>query len=370
MTSLDVIDFNVSNFIKNGSHKETEVISHSNDIVLGVVEIFRHRELPLYVLSLKTKVSDPRARRYAIRSGIFDQFGLGRYCKTDKDIVSYQITFSKHDEAFNYCCHLASLYKDDLGLLNPRDGNFFLPTIPGKLVEILDGAIAGDGGVYRRYSSSIFTYTLGEKQLGHLEEFKNELSKFGFSGKIRKYKIIDSDSSFAYSISWTLKAFNQLRDRWYVEKQKILPKDLRNSPNFWKWFYAGDGCLYVGSPFSYRVLIAANDFLTEDVDRLLAMLSELNIKSTKYLKRYTESSGLPQWTIVINNHKEVDKFLDYIGSPVRSIEYKWIRPKKPSRICPGCNTSFTPTRGDNTFCNVSCMAKYRQSGYRQKKKQK
>lgn len=364
MSTAELIELGVFNFIENGIDEETKIIDCSNGKPLGVVEIFRHKSTPLYVLSVKTKPSNVYARRYMLRNGTFDHFGLGAYCETDRDIVSYQILFPEYAEAFDFCCKIASMYKDDVRLLNPRGGDFFLPTIPDALLEILDGAIAGDGGVYNRYSSSMFRYALGEKQLDHLLEFKSELEKFGYSGIISKNKIALNytgiDYGYIYTISWTLKAFNKLRDRWYLGKQKIVPKDLKNSPTFWRWFYAGDGCLYVGSPFSYRVLIAANDFLTDDVDRLISMLNELGIKSTRYLKRYTESTGLPQWTITINDHREVDKFLDYIGRPVRGIEYKWTRPEKPIRVCKNdkCLKDFIPTRGDNAYCSLKCLRNF------------
>ncbi len=64
------------------------------------------------------------------------------------------------------------------------------------------------------------------------------------------------------------------------------------------------------------------------------------------------------------DHEEFEvkypSIIDYLSMKDRlagSIEYKWIRPEKPTRICssPMCLKVFIPTRGDNTYCSNKCL---------------
>ncbi len=280
------------------------------------------------------------------------------------------VEMNTYDEALELCYWLVDKYRDSDKLLTPRGSSFFFKTLSSPLIELIDGAVAGDGGIYQKSKqSAIFIYTLEIKQLGHLEEFKEELVKHGYRFEIRYYKSYYEHLERyieTCSITWTLKAFLLHRQRWYDDLgQKKLPADVLNSSTFWRWFYAGDGCLYVISPYSYRILISSNDFSTNDVDRLIFMLSEHGIKSTRYLKRYG-NTGKPQWILTINSHKHVDKFLAFIGKPVKSLEYKWERPIRPKIQCKYCKTTFEKFRGDSEVCNSKCGSKYRAVRYRNK----
>jgi len=285
--------------------------------------------------------------------------------KIDTNISLFDIEAIDRNDAWDICAWICETYRDSEKLLTPKDNNFFFRRLPLELQDIIDGAVAGDGFITQHSAvSGTFGLTLGEKQAGHAEEYREELAKFGYSGKIKQVtyytrQINSKEKTFVTTVrlSWTLWCFLDHRRRWYSGKQKILPLDVRNTSAFWRWFYAGDGTLYVINPFCYRVLIAANDFLTQDVDRLIAMLKDHGIKSTRYLKRYTEKTGNPQWTIAINKRKDVDRFLKLIGPPVRSIEYKWERPPVPPKDCLGCGKTYIPTRGDNDYCTVKCLRK-------------
>lgn len=360
-----------ASFIENGNTIDSETVRYDEGSIGGVIEILRHRTVPVFIIAVRTTLASLRLTRYNIRRKTFDRFGLVDYCSSDRDVINFQIVFSNYDIAYDFCCDLCERYREDKRLLNPRGSNFFFRTIPDELLEILDGAIAGDGGVYdRKHPSSSFQYVLEAKQRGHIEEFRDELAKFGYSGKIREYwNTYQYGSHLCVGLTWSLEVFQILRKRWYDgDRRKKIPDDLKNSPTFWRWFYAGDGCLYVLSPFSYRILIASNDFSVEDVDKFILMLAELGIKSKRYFKRNSEKTGIPQWIISIQTKKDVDRFLDYIGKPVKSIEYKWIRPIAEPRTCKGCKISFIPTRNDNEYCTVDCLRLTTTRRYKNKKK--
>lgn len=275
-------------------------------------------------------------------------------------------------EAWEVCYWIADYFRQSEKLLLDRDSNFFFKELPLSLLELIDGAVAGDGGIYQRAeNSAMFKLALGIKQLGHLESFKEELDKYGYSGKIRtclRFDRTQQKEIHTCSLTWTLRCFLKHRNRWYRGGRKVLPDDVLNTPTFWRWFYAGDGCLYVLSPHSYRVLISANDFTTAEVDRFISMLSEHRISSTRYFKRYTESTGEPQWILTINRRRDVDAFLAFIGPPIQSIEYKWIRPEIVDISCTGCGVIFKPQRGDNTYCSIRCLNKTNTTRYRIKVK--
>ncbi len=279
----------------------------------------------------------------------------------DPNICLMDIEVENSEEAWELCYWLVDHYRETEKILLDSNSNFFFKDLPLALRDIIDGAVAGDAGIYQRAKeSAIFYLTLGIKQLGHLEEFRDEIQKFGYRGDIKKYKGFDKINNREYeacTLTWTLRCLLLHRKRWYGENgQKRLPKDLRNTAVFWRWFYAGDGCLYILTNHSYRVLISSNDFLTEDVDRLIDMLREHNIKATKYLKRIGKINKLPQWVLTINKRRDVDSFLSLVSPPIKGLENKW---KVPNivRECICCHKKFSSNRNNSKYCSFKCQRK-------------
>ena len=58
---------------------------------------------------------------------------------------------------------------------------------------------------------------------------------------------------------------------------KKLPHDVINGFIFWRWFYAGDGCLTMNSKKEYYIRLFPYDFYEEDVRRMQKMLEDLGI---------------------------------------------------------------------------------------------
>lgn len=363
---LEALDRFVSNDVRiKDNFWSKEFMSH-------VVTVIKHVASGKFTIKTSIRPYFHRNLLYILNKGRMEIDSLQELYQQDSRFVLYNVPVESFEEAWELCYRFCTKYKNDERLLTSRTSNFFYKELPQELIDIIDGALAGDGCLIERYRSGHFQLTLSIAQLGHMEDFVDELRRFGFEGTIKTTQLYRKDLKRHIgicSMHWSLWAFTEHRKRWYRDdRTKKLPSGLVNSKAFWRWFYAGDGCLYVLSPYSYRALLAANDFSTEDVDRLIGLLAELGIKSTKYMKRVTESTGLPQWTIAINHHYDVDRFLEYIGPPVKSIEYKWERPPRQKRVCVGCGVTFTATRNDNTYCTVRCLSKTRSDRYYAKKK--
>lgn len=264
-------------------------------------------------------------------------------------------------DGVEFCYWFCSRYRDNPLFALPRSSNFFFKELPEKLLHIIDGALAGDGCIVLNSAvAGVFRLILGSKQRGHLEDFVEELRKFGFSGQIRDNSRFDKHQGKVINsteINWCLWVFKKHRERWYPNGVKTLPNDVPNTPDFWRWFYAGDGCLVNNSANSAAILLAANDFSTEDVDRLIAMLSVHGVVAKRFLKRITESTGKPQWVITFYT-KSVINFLTMIGGPVKSIEYKWRFLNYPLIPCKHCDMEFYQTRMDREYCSNKCAAQH------------
>ncbi len=280
-----------------------------------------------------------------------------RYLKDCFDISNnfslYDCFLGSEDDCIKTAEKLVDHYKQTDLIMLDRDTNFFFPNLPSELKEIIDGCIAGDGSISRSdHRTSRFSIALGFKQKEHLEELKSELEKFGYSGAIFRIKP-RNDKNPGYGLHWTLKVFNSERERWYYEGRKRLPLDLKNSKNFWRWFYAGDGTLGKSSTFKSFIGISSNDLIESDVDRLIKMLKELNIKANK-CKAGIGSNGKQQYIIRISTISTKD-FLEYIGPPVKSLEYKWKIKKSKYKKCSICLRLFIMKRISSNFCSLACQ---------------
>lgn len=342
----------IFDFIENG--KEEKDIFSSYIPSPFTVTIIKHLKTGKFI----PKLTKLKHRLYMIRSYLRNkrlaEGEFTRTCEDDPRLSAFHCNVVSFEEGWDICSEICKEYKDSERIFEETNQNFFHRHLPDELIDILNGALAGDGFITQRGPSGYFKLALGYKQLGHLEDFTDAIRPFGFTGKIKKFEYKNPPTC---NVDWSLWALLDLYFEWYGEsKQKYLPVTLRNTSSFWRWFYAGDGCLYVYTNHAYRILIAANDFTTEDVDRLITMLAMVGVKAVRYLKRYTEKTGSPQWTIAINKKQDVNRFLDFIGSPIKSLEYKWERPK-PTKVCLFCKEIFIQNRNNSRYCSPVCRKK-------------
>ena len=140
---------------------------------------------------------------------------------------------------------------------------------------------------------------------------------FGINnGKIYKYKRTIRTYQYKYTSLFN-KDLLHLRNKWYPNGKKIVPKDIKLTPLTCRQWYIGDGSLICQGKRNPHIKIWTDGFSIIDIDLLLAKLTNLGFKVTKQIHHKN------QYNIYLSSYS-TKNFLNYIGKcPVKCYEYKW-----------------------------------------------
>lgn len=191
-------------------------------------------------------------------------------------------------------------------------------------MNILDGLLLGDGGVYnhnRGYmkGKSFFGQTCKYEE--YLHYIKSMLEQEGLEfpdkcitpymrklkhreGYTKEYRLTSRFSPYLYD----------QRCRWYPYNVKRVPKDITLTTNVLREWYIGDGSLITWRNYLWNVKLCVLGYDEYDNVFLKNLLVDLGFSS-----RFNKKRG------EINvNRSNVPKFLSFIGScPVDCYKYKW-----------------------------------------------
>jgi len=200
--------------------------------------------------------------------------------------------------------------------------------LSNEAIEWIEGELLGDGSLQSQSKySARFGYT--SKYWEYINYVSNTLESFGIkrTGKIRKSwkgqtnkngewinrPITLFPKSFHYE-SLFYEELKPIRDKWYPDGKKIVPKDIKLTSLTCRQWLIGDGCLNHFRNGNPRIKLSTQGFLTEDVKWLTEQLNNLGFKSTRQPCRNT---------IHISTYSTPD-FLNYIGKcPIQCYQYKW-----------------------------------------------
>lgn len=191
--------------------------------------------------------------------------------------------------------------------------------------QILEGCLLGDGSVFCPKITSYFELTsIHEEFANHLQEvLPFEKSKVG---------IRDRQKTTIHGIEYNCKksyVFKTLRDnsladfrkKWYPQGIKIIPKDLKLSPNTIKYWFYGDGSTswikYKNINRYLHMTFCTNNFTIEDCELLKSKLDDLGFKFEIYLQR-------KQPVLITSKTNIVKDILNYMGEcSINAFDYKW-----------------------------------------------
>jgi len=186
-----------------------------------------------------------------------------------------------------------------------------------KAIEWIDGELLGDGCLFSEsiYSAS-FKYT--SKYFEYINYISDTLKSFGIkqAGKITKYYYKNLDT---YDYRYSSLAYSELLPiykQWYIDRKKIVPKDINLTPLVLRQHFIGDGSLEHpktenGRP---RIRLYTCGFSIFDVNWLVQELTKSGFKTMRQSARNT---------IVLSTHS-TKEFLNYIGKcPVECYRYKF-----------------------------------------------
>jgi len=106
----------------------------------------------------------------------------------------------------------------------------------------------------------------------------------------------------------------RLRERWYRDGKKVVPVDLRITPEcVLHWFLCDGSCSVIRG--GAQLVLCTDSFSREEVESLLVRLGEVGIETT----------FLPSCRRLRVGQKSIGRFYDYVGEcPVNCLAYKWI----------------------------------------------
>jgi len=187
-----------------------------------------------------------------------------------------------------------------------------------KLQNIIDGCLLGDAHIERREEgyNGIFSYCTSCRE--HCEFVHQYFKEFCTekSQEIKRREVFDKRTEKTY-VQYCFKTkslpiFTETHKRFYVDRVKIVPKDIEYSPETLLFWYIGDGELESNSGY---VKLHTNSFTFQEVESMCVHLKNFEAKPL----RKTDD----QWLVTIPR-KKVSLFLETIGgSPFDSYSHKW-----------------------------------------------
>jgi len=182
------------------------------------------------------------------------------------------------------------------------------PDLDPWKIETIQGMLLGDGCITHGPKNAYFVTSMTNKAF--LEHINNELG--WLTDSVNLYDSQQTGSSELYRLQ-TMAAphFNTMRERWYSDGEKTIPKS-RLTKREVKLWYVCDGCMAWGP----RVKRASPRFtivtLDDDREVLINTLEEQGIEVTNRSESVSITAD------------STDRFLEWIGDPLPGFEYKWV----------------------------------------------
>ena len=190
-----------------------------------------------------------------------------------------------------------------------------------ETIEWLNGELLGDGSLERHKYSARFGYS--SKYREYIEYVSKTLDNFSIkqcgriferaTTQIKGKKFKKPAITYQYH-SLFYEELLPIRQKWYPEGKKIVPKDIELTPLTCRQWMIGDGCLRQFKDGSFGIILYTDGFAIGDVEFLVSKLNELGFKCTRQ----------PAHNVIYISTHSVKDFLDYIGEcPVECYQYKW-----------------------------------------------
>ena len=223
---------------------------------------------------------------------------IARLCEVSKKTIRRWL------KKFNISCRSCS---EGQHLIRSKHCN-----LSERAIEWISGELLGDGCLYSASKySALFKYS--SKYLEYVNYVSDTLGSFGIeqTGKINKR---ERENAIEYSYnSRSYDELSLLRNKWYLNYKKIVPKDIELTPLVCRQWYIGDGYLNHWNK-NPSIKLCTNGFIISNVNFLIQRLNKSGFKATRQ-----QSLNM----IGISTHS-TKAFLDYIGEcPVKCYEYKF-----------------------------------------------
>lgn len=197
--------------------------------------------------------------------------------------------------------------------------------------EIIEGCIISDACLDRQSVNSNSRFRLTSINYEFIEDLKKNLYT-----DLQGHVSIRPAHTYTYSTGKTHSAkesytystrnheyLTSIYDKWYVDKKKIIPRDLEITPTMLRYWIFGDGSVHVQKKYTNTISfrLHTNDFLYEDVQFLQDKLKEKGFEFAAYKRKYSQPDK--GYVMYLNKSKQVIELLKYVGDPIACFSYKW-----------------------------------------------
>jgi len=226
---------------------------------------------------------------------------IAKLCNCSKSTIRYWLKkFNIQIRSYSNAHHLA-------------EGNHCILSQEAK--EWLDGELLGDGCL-RSQSKYSANFAYSSKHPEYIQYISDTLNSFGIkqAGKIHKGKDKRWNNYSYHYDSLCYEELLPIRNRWYPNGHKRIPRDLKLTPLVLRQEMLGDGCLVHKKRCRPYIMLCTCGFPISDVEWLVIQLIKLGFKTIR-------QAGNNMIGISTSSTKN---FLDYIGKcPAQCYQYKW-----------------------------------------------
>jgi hypothetical protein len=137
--------------------------------------------------------------------------------------------------------------------------------------DLVTGTMLGDATINRKCGYYSFTQKLANEE--YVDHVGQVLEPFTIHYDTREYE----PGFWRKTIrTCSCQVFKELRKKWYTDRRKIVPPDLKLNPKIIGYWYADDG--YLLAPRK-RLEFSTNGFQDEEVRFLIELLAEFDIRA-------------------------------------------------------------------------------------------
>jgi hypothetical protein len=195
--------------------------------------------------------------------------------------------------------------------------------------DILEGLMLSDLSIPspRKETQNTFM-TLTTIHKGFADHLLEVLDSEGFKIYERKArvsydkklnKIFNHKTSY-YVQTLVREKYKRLRELWYTDKKKIVPKTINLNPISLKYMFYGDGCCSKYGKGGLQITIATNSFTLDECTFIKELLlSKYNLHFI--ISKVSKSES--QYILRLQIQKDVKLFFEIIGESIPCFEYKW-----------------------------------------------
>jgi len=182
--------------------------------------------------------------------------------------------------------------------------------ITEALLEYLDGTLLGDGHLSGYWAVSSL-YSLTQKHLSYIHYVRDKLIHLGLdsgdniSKRIHRCRNGEYTASYSYATR-SYRELREVRNRWYPNDKKRVPKDVRLTPLSVRTWFLEDGSLERRANHTYggRIILYTCAF-TQNLHILVDGLKD--ILDTDAIHVHTHDN-----TIAFGRREVIKRFFDFI----------------------------------------------------------